>query len=312
MTNQYAHPWQVALKYDMGQLKLRIKRLANGWKPFLDTVDRGLYTIILNAIDTKIFGKSHQCGGSIISPSVVVTAAHCLFWTEPIPGFKDLYKTLPDNVKTQLNSLVPLILKVAFLEGGLQLPLFPEEVIAQAGILNLKTETGVSIRAESIRTHEHYNPYMSDGGLSAEVLQYDIAILIMKDRFQFSRRIAPICLPASTSTLFTGQIATVAGWGGAHPNDNSIKSDDLKEVKMKVWATDDCSKAWKRTLNRYLVFGKSNLGFLISIYLIDLISHGRNHLCVFGNVTNEKKGMSCQGDSGGPLVLMENNRLLFD
>ena len=125
-----------------------------------------------------------------------------------------------------------------------------KEIIAQAGILNWKTETGVSIPAESIRIHENYNPLMavqsSRTGLRAETLEYDIAILIMKDKFQFSRRIAPICLPASTSNLYTGQIGSITGWGGAYIFDNSIKSDELKEAKVKVWATDDCTRAYRR------------------------------------------------------------------
>ena len=53
-------------------------------------------------------------------------------------------------------------------------------------------------------------------------------------------------MPSSTTTLYTGQIATVTGWGGADPHDLTIPSDDLKEAKVKVWANDECIRTRKK------------------------------------------------------------------
>ena len=42
----------------------------------------------------------------------------------------------------------------------------------------------------------------------------DIALVKLKSPLQYSHTIRPICLPASTSTLYERQWAKVIGWGG--------------------------------------------------------------------------------------------------
>ena len=237
VTDQNAYPWQVHQLIDMNQAKKRLEKIVKSLKTELEAAK--IYENVMNFLGTDLPLREH-CGASIISAKYVVTAAHCLHLQ-----VKD---RIPDNVRQMVAPLpgIPELFKMAIEEKGLLLYYLPEEMILKAGVKNWKTETGFHTPVEGIKIHEHYNPIMDDEfGFDVEALEYDIAILTVKESFPFSNKIAPICLPSST-TLYTGQIATVTGWGGADPNDNSIKSDVLKEAKVKVWKNDNCMKAFKR------------------------------------------------------------------
>ena len=76
----------------------------------------------------------------------------------------------------------------------------------------------------------------------------DIAILILAWPITYSTSAAPICLPASTSSLYTGQVATLTGWG-AVDNWNTWNSsgglndypDILQEVQLTVVSNTKCN-----------------------------------------------------------------------
>ena len=80
----------------------------------------------------------------------------------------------------------------------------------------------------TIRTHPQYSSS-----------QYDAAILFLSSILTFTNTIAPICLPASVLSLYTGEIATVTGWGltGASSDTSSI----LQEVDVTVASNEECS-----------------------------------------------------------------------
>ena len=87
---------------------------------------------------------------------------------------------------------------------------FTGEVTAPASIQVLvgehNTADSVADKRDvtKIRTHPRYND---------EIADYDVAVLLLTSPLTFSSNIAPVCLPASTQSLYTGQVATVTGWG---------------------------------------------------------------------------------------------------
>ena len=80
----------------------------------------------------------------------------------------------------------------------------------------------------TIRTHPQY----SNG-------KYDAAVLLLSSALTITSSVAPICLPGSIQSLYTGKIATVTGWGltGA----SGDLSTTLQEVEVTVASNEECS-----------------------------------------------------------------------
>ena len=77
---------------------------------------------------------------------------------------------------------------------------------------------------------------------------YDVSILILSSPITFSSVAAPICLPASTLSLYTGQVATVTGWGDTS-SDGSTASI-LQEVDVRVLSNEECSDYYPGKIKR--------------------------------------------------------------
>ena len=82
----------------------------------------------------------------------------------------------------------------------------------------------------TIRTHQQY--INSQG-------QYDAAVLLLSSALTFTSSVAPVCLPGSVQSLYTGQIATVTGWGLTGASGDS--SPTLQEVEVTVATNEECS-----------------------------------------------------------------------
>ena len=90
-----------------------------------------------------------------------------------------------------------------------------------------------------IRSHPRYNNDNAD---------YDFAILFLNSPLTFSSTIAPVCLPASTQSLYTGQVATVTGWG-LTSSDGSPAST-LQEVDVTVISNQECNDFYPGKIKR--------------------------------------------------------------
>ena len=134
------------------------------------------------------------CGGSILTRSHVLTAAHCVV-----------------NINT----------------GNVK---DPGSVQVLVGAHDT-TDTNVDRRdISTIRTHPEYK---NDEG------KYDAAVLFLSSALTFTSSVAPVCLPGSIRSLYTGQTATVTGWGltGA----SGDLSPTLQEVGVTVASNEECS-----------------------------------------------------------------------
>ena len=91
-----------------------------------------------------------------------------------------------------------------------------------------------------IRSHPGYDHKNAD---------YDFAILFLTSPLTFSSTIAAVCLPASTQSLYTGQVATVTGWG-LTSSDGSPAST-LQEAEVEVISNQECSDHYPGKIERY-------------------------------------------------------------
>ena len=84
---------------------------------------------------------------------------------------------------------------------------------------------------------------------------WDVAILTLASPITFSAAAAPVCLPATESPQYDGQVATVAGWGAVDnfntwntsgtggPGDGDYP-DILQEVQLTVVSNTECDAAY--------------------------------------------------------------------
>ena len=78
---------------------------------------------------------------------------------------------------------------------------------------------------------------------------YDVAVLYLSSTIIFSDTIAPICLPTSTQSLYTGQVATVTGWGDTGADGSPAST--LQEVEVEVISHEACRDYYPGKIDRF-------------------------------------------------------------
>merc|ERR1712126_69134 len=124
------------------------------------------------------------------------------------------------------------------------------------------------VTISAINDHPNYN---------SGTLDNDYSILTLSSPVTFSTNVAPVCLPAATSNLYVGSVATVTGWGTT--SSGGSQPDVLQEVDVTVISNSQCEGN----------YGSSS----ITSAMVCAADTGKD---------------SCQGDSGGPMVTPENGR----
>ena len=72
--------------------------------------------------------------------------------------------------------------------------------------------------------------------------KHDISIMTLVRPISYSAVAAPVCLPASVSPLYTGEVASVAGWGDTTQGGSG--SPTLMEANLTVISNSQCSNAY--------------------------------------------------------------------
>jgi len=106
----------------------------------------------------------------------------------------------------------------------------------------------------------------------------DIALLHLSEDAVFSDRIAPACLPSTTTNTYAGEQAIVSGWGTTSSGGETSQILKATNITILEQSDDKCA-----------VYAETTLPM--------------SQMCAFGPGTD-----SCQGDSGGPLVIMQDGR----
>ena len=92
-----------------------------------------------------------------------------------------------------------------------------------------------------IRSHPRYKHENAD---------YDFSVLFLSSPMTFSSTIAAVCLPASTQSLYTGQVATVTGWG--HTGADGSPASTLQEAEVEVISNEECRDHYPGNIERWI------------------------------------------------------------
>ena len=146
------------------------------------------------------------CGGSLISRSTILTAAHC-------------FRTLEEGD--------------VFLE-----PVFVEVILGEHDIKSIspnKTEQVYNISNANIEVHPLYDQ---------RTLDNDIAKVHLDQPIDFTQhpKIRPICLPASPDEDHSGRDAKATGWGGGMMPKTRKAAEVLQAISMRVISVGECNQ----------------------------------------------------------------------
>ncbi|KAK3874599.1 hypothetical protein Pcinc_020491 [Petrolisthes cinctipes] len=152
--------------------------------------------------------SKYRCGGTLITDTLVLSAAHCL------AGFDIKY------IKSFIHSVLS--------HRPAQVGLGQLEVVSTNDLVGANW-----ITTTQYEIHPQYDDY---------TFHNDICMIILPEPITFTPAIRPICLPQHDLPMANHNV-TATGWGAV--SYEGALATSLQEVDMTVWSNAKCQEAWK-------------------------------------------------------------------
>ncbi|XP_056382549.1 ovochymase-2-like [Hyla sarda] len=142
--------------------------------------------------------------------------------------------------------------------------------LVAAGLHDLESSINAQKRpVKQVFTHPQYDPSTND---------FDVALILLEEPFQYNYYVQPICLPDEHSKLETSDLCVVSGW-----NLNIELSTKLQQLEVPVLLNDVCKEYYRDITYRMFCAG-AQVG---------------------------EDNTSCSAQSGAPLVCLSDKGIYF-